>query len=170
MCECVGVREREEFKDDFNLFVYLFKILFVCISGVILPEHEVWQSLDTFSWSRQDKRSHDPLTTGEVASGVAEDEHTRPTSSSLVDVLPVLSHDLSLKSAAGFPTYSNFHRDFQDILDYIFIPTGDGIDVQSVAPFPSYEVLTEHVALPTATFPSDHLSVVVDIKVNRLIP
>mmetsp|Transcript_37742 Transcript_37742/g.38411 ORF Transcript_37742/g.38411 Transcript_37742/m.38411 type:complete len:159 (+) Transcript_37742:141-617(+) len=124
-------------------------------SGVILPEHEVWRSLDMFKWEKQ---ARDAAARGEI------DEDDTVRCADLQDVLPVLTHDLSLYSAAGFPTYTNFHRDFQDILDYIYIQSQAGMEVERVAPFPPVEVLSEAVALPSPVFPSDHLSVVVDIK------
>lgn len=80
--------------------------------------------------------------------------------------LPNLTHDLNLFSAAGYPLFTNFTKNFKDILDYIFIQK-DHFNVLRVAPFPSDSVLSENVALPSHVFPSDHLAVVVDIQFIR---
>ena len=80
-----------------------------------------------------------------------------------VSLLPTLSHDLDIVSAAGFPTHTNYTRDFKDLLDYIYIEPAH-FKILRVAPFPSEEVLSKHTALPSCAFPSDHLAVIVDLE------
>ena len=85
------------------------------------------------------------------------------SSSRRVPLLPSLSHDLDIISAAGFPPHSNYTRDFKDVLDYIYIEPKQ-FKVIRVAPFPSEEVLSRNTALPSCAFPSDHLAVIVDLE------
>lgn len=84
-------------------------------------------------------------------------------SGSNVSLLPTLTHDLNIVSAAGFPTHTNYTRDFKDLLDYIYIEPSH-FKILRVAPFPSEEVLSKHTALPSCAFPSDHLAVIVDLE------
>lgn len=77
--------------------------------------------------------------------------------------LPELTHGLQFASAAGFPQFTNYTRDFKDVLDYIFIDS-TSLEVVRVADFPPEEVLSAHCALPSPSFPSDHLSLLVDIR------
>jgi mRNA deadenylase 3'-5' endonuclease subunit Ccr4 len=84
-------------------------------------------------------------------------------SGSNVSLLPTLTHDLDIVSAAGFPTHTNYTRDFKDLLDYIYIEPSQ-FKILRVAPFPSEEVLSKHTALPSCAFPSDHLAVIVDLE------
>lgn len=84
-------------------------------------------------------------------------------SGSSMSLLPTLSHDLDIVSAAGFPTHTNYTRDFKDLLDYIYIEPAH-FKIRRVAPFPSEEVLSKHTALPSCAFPSDHLAVIVDLE------
>lgn len=67
-----------------------------------------------------------------------------------------------MMSASGFPPFSNYTRDFKMTLDYIFVDA-DSFSVAAVAPTPSEDVLKENVALPSVVFPSDHISLIVDI-------
>jgi hypothetical protein len=48
-------------------------------------------------------------------------------------------------------------------LDYIFVEESN-FEVLRRAPFPNEAILQENVALPSKVFPSDHLSVAVDLK------
>jgi mRNA deadenylase 3'-5' endonuclease subunit Ccr4 len=81
------------------------------------------------------------------------------------DRFPLLQHSLSLHSAAGYPTYSNFTVDFQDLLDYIYVSSDLFAGPESISPLPlpSYDILTENTAIPSECFPSDHLPIAVDV-------
>ena len=74
-----------------------------------------------------------------------------------------MSHDLNMVNAAGFPEFSNYTKVFKCTLDYIFME-GSKMEAKLVAPFPSEDVLSENVALPSVYFPSDHVSLIVDIE------
>ncbi|XP_042233315.1 2',5'-phosphodiesterase 12-like isoform X2 [Homarus americanus] len=74
-----------------------------------------------------------------------------------------LSHDLELESACGCPPYTNYTTGFYGCLDYIFYQT-DKFTVKQVIPMPTHEEVTEHIALPSITFPSDHIPLIADLE------
>ncbi|XP_045599255.2 2',5'-phosphodiesterase 12 [Procambarus clarkii] len=74
-----------------------------------------------------------------------------------------LSHNLELDSACGCPPYTNYTTGFYGCLDYIFYQT-DKFIVKQVIPMPSHEEVTEHVAIPSITFPSDHIALIADLE------
>lgn len=84
--------------------------------------------------------------------------------------LPTLSHSLHLVTAAGMgcPKYTNYTKDFKDLLDYVFID-GNELRCVRVASNPPEEVLAEATALPSEVFPSDHLAVAVDLELVERI-
>jgi len=76
-----------------------------------------------------------------------------------------LKHSFRLDSAAGTPQYTNYTVGFKDCLDYIFYDK-TAFTVDQVIPFPTNEELALNTALPNVSFPSDHISVVADLKWN----
>lgn len=82
-----------------------------------------------------------------------------------VSVFPTLHNNTRFISAGGYPQYTNYTGGFKDLLDYIFIET-EYLHAVHVAPFPTVEVLSEHTALPSVVFPSDHLAVAVDVRLG----
>lgn len=74
-----------------------------------------------------------------------------------------IKHDLNLSSACGTPEYTNYTATFSGCLDYIFYQT-DHLTVEQVIPMPSKEELTAYTGLPSVVFPSDHISLCVDLK------
>ncbi|XP_050675790.1 2',5'-phosphodiesterase 12 [Leptidea sinapis] len=74
-----------------------------------------------------------------------------------------LFQETLLGSAAGTPQYTNFTEGFAECLDYIFYDKNN-LEVEQVIPFPSVEELTQHKALPSIVFPSDHIAVVSDLR------
>jgi len=74
-----------------------------------------------------------------------------------------LKHSFNLESAAGTPQYTNYVNGFKDCLDYIFYDKSM-FTVEQIIPFPTNEELELNTALPNVSFPSDHISVVVDLK------
>ncbi|CAB3249897.1 unnamed protein product [Arctia plantaginis] len=74
-----------------------------------------------------------------------------------------LEQNIALGSACGTPLYTNFTDGFTECLDYIFYETTN-IDVEQVVPLPSVEELRLHTALPSVVFPSDHISLVADLR------
>ena len=51
---------------------------------------------------------------------------------------------------------------YQNALDWIFFDDAQ-LDVRSIAPLPALEELTRDVALPSAEWPSDHVSLCCDL-------
>ena len=74
-----------------------------------------------------------------------------------------LEHSFQMFSGCGQPMYTNFTTGFQDTLDYIFVDH-TYFSGAEVIPFPSHEEVTANVALPSHTFPSDHIALVCDLK------
>jgi hypothetical protein len=125
--------------------------------GVIPPEHSCWDSVDVFAWKN-----------GNISKKSDKEKrnfNVPPTSKAGADYLPRLSHNIKLKSAAGYPTYTNYTKDFKELLDYIYVEK-ERYDVVKIAPFPSEEVLSENCAIPSEVFPSDHVSLVVDVQLK----
>ncbi|XP_068201007.1 2',5'-phosphodiesterase 12 [Palaemon carinicauda] len=76
-------------------------------------------------------------------------------------------HNFEMDSACGLPAYTNYTVGFYGCLDYIFYQT-DKFIVKKVIPMPTHEEVTEHTALPSITFPSDHIAIAADLEfLNR---
>ena len=84
-------------------------------------------------------------------------------SSDVASMRSMVTHQLGLINASGLPQYTNYTADFKDTLDYVMV-SQHCFQVVRIAPFPPESVLSEHVALPSEVFPSDHIAVAVDIK------
>lgn len=67
-----------------------------------------------------------------------------------------------LVSAGGFPEWTNYVGGFVGALDYVWVSSRD-FAPRAVSPLPPLTAVTEHVALPNARFPSDHVPMVVDV-------
>lgn len=80
-----------------------------------------------------------------------------------------LEHGFKFFSGCGQPAYTNFTAGFQDTLDYIFADH-TYFSGAEVIPFPSHEEVTANVALPSCTFPSDHIALVCDLKYTQQHP
>ncbi|XP_053973801.1 2',5'-phosphodiesterase 12 [Hylaeus volcanicus] len=74
-----------------------------------------------------------------------------------------LKHDLNLASACGTPKYTNYTGTFCGCLDYIFYQK-DYLRIEQVIPIPSTDELSLHTGLPSVVFPSDHISLCVDLN------
>ncbi|CAD5119216.1 DgyrCDS7848 [Dimorphilus gyrociliatus] len=67
------------------------------------------------------------------------------------------------KSATGYPDYTNYIASFHGCLDYVFVES-DKFEVLRTIPMPAHEHVTQMTALPNAVFPSDHLSLVCEVR------
>ncbi len=76
-----------------------------------------------------------------------------------------LEHPFHFHNVCGTKQVTNFTLGYTGILDYIFADS-DHISVERTIPFPTHSELSEFVALPSVYFPSDHLSLVADLKWN----
>ncbi|XP_034187530.1 2',5'-phosphodiesterase 12 [Osmia lignaria lignaria] len=77
-----------------------------------------------------------------------------------------IKHDVNLSSACGTPKYTNYTGTFSGCLDYIFYQM-DHLEVEQVIPLPSEEELSLYTGLPSVVFPSDHISLCVDLKWSK---
>ena len=73
-----------------------------------------------------------------------------------------LRHSLHFSNVCGTKFSTNITLGWTGVIDYIFIDS-DWLGTLRFVPFPSPEHLTEHVALPSVNFPSDHLPLVADL-------
>lgn len=144
-------------------------------TGNVGSDDEVWMSINDFHWgnrltdgddavdSPSDKTVHEVLVevvNSEVSSTDFEDICDK-LEATYAD-LPTLAHDLKLTSSVGYPAYTNYTANFQDLLDYIYIDAH--YRVTCAAPYPSKQVLEYETALPSSCFPSDHIAVAVDVQ------
>lgn len=74
-----------------------------------------------------------------------------------------LTNPFQLSSACGVPDFTNFVGGFQGCLDYIFVEPRT-LQVEQVIPLPSLEEVSNCVALPSISHPSDHIALVCDLK------
>ncbi|CAB3402376.1 unnamed protein product [Caenorhabditis bovis] len=61
---------------------------------------------------------------------------------------------------SGVPSYTNFTKDFVGSIDYIW---GRDVTLYRNCPMPSHASVSEHIAIPSKTCPSDHLPIIVDV-------
>lgn len=158
----------------------LFGII-VC-RGFVDRHHPVWESLNAYSWrserTNDNPADHSTYKKLAVSSEVANID--------LSDCIPLrLQHALhqsadehhhsddylhdnatSLFSAAGFPEFTNYTKDFVDTLDYIFVERSH-FDVVSKNVLPSLASMKEEAsAMPTDHLPSDHFPLVVNLRLK----
>ncbi|XP_034106923.1 2',5'-phosphodiesterase 12 [Drosophila albomicans] len=74
-----------------------------------------------------------------------------------------LRQSFKMVSACGTPEFTNYTTLFAACLDYIFYQS-DSFDLLQSVPLPSVEELSANEAIPSVTFPSDHVSLVADLK------
>lgn len=74
-----------------------------------------------------------------------------------------LSQPFAMDSACGTPDYTNYTHLFAACLDYIFYQC-DRLEVKQYVPLPSNEELKANIAIPSVVFPSDHVSLIADLK------
>ncbi|KAG8176858.1 hypothetical protein JTE90_027162 [Oedothorax gibbosus] len=72
-------------------------------------------------------------------------------------------HSMNLDTACGRPEYTNYTEGFNGCLDYLFYDTSN-FDVVEVVPLPTHEQVTQHKALPSKVFPSDHIALICTLE------
>lgn len=130
---------------DLNAMPYSALVDFL-LAGHIDSSHGHWQQAPLFRWnlSRDDSQSKNQI-------------------KSAVQVHPNrFEHSLELASACGIPDFTNYVIKFVGTLDYILI-TSKVLKVLNVFPLFTEEEVKHEVALPSSTFPSDHISLVCDL-------
>jgi len=169
-------------------------------TGGVSASHSVWDSLGNFKWSRKrggggddEQGGEEGETAGDGGAGRAAEPPAGFKLASAMGrlamasaVKPTLhnpfrkksssedgaSNNLSsLRSASGYPQFTNYTAFFKDVLDYIFVgadSTGGlhPLQVLRTAPFPSEAQLGARVALPSLAHPSDHVAIAVDLSLG----
>ncbi|EWM22199.1 Endonuclease/exonuclease/phosphatase [Nannochloropsis gaditana] len=91
------------------------------------------------------------------------------------DVIPTLCLTRPFFSACGLPDFTNYVQGFVETLDYIFLeseapvpldPSGASFSVLSVGAMPTREEAGQDTALPSWQTPSDHVSILCDVRVE----
>lgn len=118
------------------------------LDGQIDSSHRHWQQAPSFRWNSSRGDEND------VSGRVENATLVRPNR---------FEHALQLVSACGIPAFTNYVTTFVDTLDYIMVGSNE-LQVRDVFPFFTEEEVTHEVALPSSTFPSDHISLVCDLS------
>jgi hypothetical protein len=124
-------------------------VMELALDGQVTADNDVWWTLDQFKWGRKRGEGYD----------VEEDPDRNSDGATL------LSHDMRLVSAAGLPECSNYSVGFKALLDYIFVES-DAFEVLRAAPVPSMARMGRDTAIPSSTFPSDHVPISVDLRLR----
>ena len=135
-------------------------------TGCIESNHDVWNSVYSFQWgSRLSETEEEPDSLGlEPSPESSSMPNHNSSSNGSQPIMPRLVNPHgAMVSAAGYTPFTNYTGQFKDLLDYIYIQSAGGFRVCGVAPFPPESVLEADTALPSGQFPSDHISVVVDL-------
>ena len=64
----------------------------------------------------------------------------------------------------GEPPFTTYTDDWYGTLDYIMLEASR-VQPAAIAELPGVKVVTKETAIPNSTFPSDHLSIVADLRV-----
>lgn len=70
-----------------------------------------------------------------------------------------------MESACGAPEFTNYTEGFKACLDYIYFEA-NRLSLKSFVPLPKEEVLQKEVAIPSSSFPSDHIPLIADLKLK----
>lgn len=75
-----------------------------------------------------------------------------------------LKQPFSMNSACGTNIKTNFTPGFKECIDYIFYQT-DKFSVTKIIEMPSEEDLEAHIAIPSVSFPSDHVAILAEFQI-----
>lgn len=75
-----------------------------------------------------------------------------------------LTQPFKMVSATGNENVTNFTVGFKECIDYIFIQN-DKFNVTKTIEMPSKEDLEAHLAIPSVTFPSDHIAILAELEI-----
>ncbi|KAI9989447.1 hypothetical protein PInf_019730 [Phytophthora infestans] len=130
---------------DYNAHPRCALVTFL-LDGQLDSSHRHWQQAPSFRWNLSKIDDKD----SKIQEKVTE---VRPNR---------FEHSLQLVSACGIPAFTNYVTSFVDTLDYIMVGSKT-LQVRDVFPLFAGEQVTHEVALPSSTFPSDHISLVCDL-------
>eukprot|EP01039_Chlorochromonas_danica_P003659 gene3659-4005_t len=142
-------------------------------SGKVSEEkmERAWKDLHQFFWGDSSSSLEEEEEVSAIPNAKLEDDRKgkKHAESDIIgpNAVEAFAHSLHLMDSTenlGYhERYSNFTPDYRDLLDHIFIQK-EKLEVEAIGPQPSIEQLEEETALPSSCFPSDHVSVVVDLR------
>jgi 2',5'-phosphodiesterase len=77
-----------------------------------------------------------------------------------------LQQPFAMQSACGILKYTNYTIGFKECIDYIFCQV-DKFNVTKVVEIPSEHELELHNAIPSVTFPSDHIAIIAELELKN---
>ena len=149
---------------------------------------ETWKNLNEYSWDKGEQGfliehgfvGNEPGSTKDPA---YVDESFRDACEDLTDSdidWPSRPPDIRLPRCfpnltSGYPEmpeFTNYAVDFAETLDYILVSEAApgeefGFEVCDSAPLPSTSIMQKYVAMPNEYMPSDHVSILCDLKWKR---
>lgn len=142
------------FCGDFNTTPHTGGVRLLLDKHVPHNHHTAWKYVDSFSWEDE----------GHEGTPTEENDRQQPPSVHLADSFPILQ-----SGYAEFPVFTHYIADFCGTLDYILSSRASetepyGLVAAACAPMPPKELIEEHVAMPSEEWPSDHVSLVCDMK------
>jgi len=145
------------FCGDFNTTPHTGGVRLLLDKHVPHDHHTAWKHLDTFDWEKDDHMGEETPT----------EESRKPPSVRLAESFPVLE-----SGYAEFPLFTHYIADFCDTLDYILTSQASereeyGLVATACAPMPTKEEIEKHTAMPSEEWPSDHVSLVCDLKFQQ---
>jgi 2',5'-phosphodiesterase len=156
----------------------------------IEPDHyETWKHLNEYSWEKgqhdfllehgfvgnEPGSANDPVYVEESFQDARENDESE-TDAMILGAPPEIRLPASfpnlLSGYQEMPAFTNFAVDFAETLDYILVsePTqeeGVGFEVLDAAPLPTSLDMKKYVAMPNECMPSDHVSIVCDLRWKR---
>jgi len=112
-----------------------------------------WKNLYQFTWDGADSSFEN----------VPESERPVPPTIELPDTFPILR-----SGCIEMPQYTHYLQNFKATLDYVLVSESSGesggLAPHRSAEMPDEELLSKDVAMPSAVFPSDHVSLICDLK------
>nr|CCA21054.1 2' putative [Albugo laibachii Nc14] len=133
---------------DYNSLPATAPVSFL-LSGSIDQSHRDWGSAKYFKWKQKKWKKKNERNLNEM-NGFKRS----------------FKNILELMSACGCPEFTNYVENFNGTLDYIFI-SKETLEVVQTFPMFTKEQVTEEVALPSSIFPSDHISLLVDVAFHN---
>jgi hypothetical protein len=156
------------------------------------PDHfETWKNLYEYSWDKGEhdflmdhgfvgneiNSKHDPIYVDESFQDAKEEEveaevdteHKDPSKGGPPKIeLPPCFPNL-ISGYVEIPEFTNYAVDFTETLDYILASEpaseeGVGFEASAAAPVPTSLEMKDYVAMPNEFMPSDHVSIVCDLK------
>jgi len=164
-----GVPPRLLLCGDFNCTPDQAVVNFL-LQGEIAADHPDWEMAGEFKWERNqdellsDDEGAEEATTANASSSTAPAKAAEASTGGMGLALRSPLGSLSNAYASEPMAFTNYVNDFNGSLDYIL--TGPGLHSVKRLPGVSEEDLKPHGGLPNDHYPSDHLSIAVDLELQ----